>query len=73
MLGVNIDRNISPNKPKDDEIAYVNRMRIHIKNSPGLVGRMKENYSNLGFTVRNFANDSYIFFKFLFISIGEWK
>ncbi|CAI2369073.1 unnamed protein product [Moneuplotes crassus] len=40
MLGANISREISPNKPQPDEIAYMNRIRLHVKNHPSLKGSL---------------------------------
>lgn len=38
MLGSNIEREISPHKPKQDELAYVNRMKFYLKSHPNLKG-----------------------------------
>ncbi|CAI2369090.1 unnamed protein product [Moneuplotes crassus] len=51
MLGSNIEREISPNKPQPDELAYINRMRLHVKEHPSLRGSLtlagKTNYASL--------------------------
>lgn len=53
MLGANIDRNMTSNRMKDDEVAYVNRMKIHIKNHPELKSKLNGSgqYGNIDINV----------------------
>lgn len=53
MLGANIDRNMTSNRMKDDEVAYVNRMKIHLKSHPELKSKISRSgqYGNFGTNV----------------------
>jgi hypothetical protein len=53
MVGANIERNVSPHMPKEDEMAYVNRLRMHYKNQPRIKGYNREgDYGAIGFEVK---------------------
>jgi len=53
MVGANIKMNISPNKPKEDELVYSNRLKIHYKGYLNGVGATSKSsaYGNIGFNV----------------------
>ena len=53
MVGANIDRGLSSNVPKEDEVAYMNRMKMHLRSHPELKSTIKlsSNYSHLGLSV----------------------
>jgi hypothetical protein len=64
MLGKNITREISPNVPKEDELAYVNRMKLHYKNQPRVKG-YEGSESGYGNTTSNVRLSLLIFCKLL--------
>lgn len=53
MLGANIERNVSPNMLKEDEQAYINRMKLHYRNQPKVRGSggSGSKYGNISFDV----------------------
>jgi hypothetical protein len=56
MVGANIKMNISPNKPKEDELVYSNRLKIYYKGYLNGVGGTSKSsaYANIGFNVSSF-------------------
>jgi hypothetical protein len=52
MVGANIERIISPHMPREDEVAYANRLRMHYKNQPRVKGYNREgDYGAIGFDI----------------------